>query len=119
MLERNNSFTRRSCSIKAEGATVPLSEGWVDICRKRERSAEKRVGGFGGMGMTFWAVNAPSFIVPDVDALRSGFRRTGTKGVGLETSGGGAFGSIGKSGDCNIRSLNGAQKYRAWMTELA
>lgn len=79
-MERNNSFTRRSCSMKAEGATVPLSEGCVDMCRKRERSAEKRDGGFVGMVITF---EPPSFSVPDAEAIRSGLRRTGTRGEGV------------------------------------
>lgn len=68
--------------MKARGATVPWSAGWVDMYRKRERSAEKRVVGDDGMGATVvWPVaGVVSGMEPDVDPLRSGFRRTGTSG---------------------------------------
>ena len=49
MVDRKSSFISLSLSMKARGATVPFSAGFVEMWRKRERRAEKSVGGLEGM----------------------------------------------------------------------
>lgn len=64
---------------------------------------------------------------PEVDALRSGFRRAvgETAGVGISEavdavlSRGLEIAGTEESGVWITRSLNGGQKYRAWRTEFA
>lgn len=72
--------------MKARGATVPFSAGWVEIYWKRERRAEKRVGGAEGMGGTTGkgttVIVGVSIDWPEVDGFRSGLRRTGARGRG-------------------------------------
>ena len=48
---RNSSFNSLSLSINARGATVPLSAGFLLMCRKSDRRADSSVGGDGGMGI--------------------------------------------------------------------
>jgi hypothetical protein len=57
---------------------VALSAGCVEICRKRERRAEKSVGGEAGIGVTGMALRGVSG-VDETEGFRSGLRRTGTK----------------------------------------
>lgn len=75
------SLTSFNLSINARGATVPFSEGWAEMWKKRERSAENKVGGDGGMGGPVGGAEpldgVASVVEPDVDGLRSGFFLTG------------------------------------------
>lgn len=80
--------------MKTRGATVALSAGWVDMWRKRERRAEKRVGGDFGIGAMWTMTGGMSEVDEEMEGLRSGFLRTETKdgggcGCGCGTAGGG------------------------------
>ena len=47
---RKISFSFFNFSMKAFGATVPLSRELLETCKKSARNAENRVGGEAGMG---------------------------------------------------------------------
>jgi hypothetical protein len=102
--------------MKAFGATVPLSPGWVDRWTKRDRNAEKRVGGEGGIGAADTAgaeTNADSVGTTEDEAFRSGIRRgCGLVPVVKEDAMGMVRRSWGADGSraCSMRSLNGVQK---------
>lgn len=126
MVERKISLSSFSLSINARGATVPLSPGLVEMLRNRDCRAEYSVGGDEGMGwetITVFELEA-SAEFPNVEGRRSGFRLTGTIGIGglliAEEGNGELVGEDSESkASCRMRSLNGVQKYRAWRTELA
>ena len=62
--------------MKARGATAPLSVGFLEINTKRERRAEKSVGG--PEGMTRVGVGAGLVGTSDAGFPRSNLRRGGT-----------------------------------------
>lgn len=104
--------------MKARGASVPLSEGLVEMYTNTERSAENREGGEAGIEnpeLREVVIAVPGIPEgPEIDAFRSGFRGANPgegKGTTLllvrcSTLTWGAE----ASGDCNIKSLNGEQK---------
>lgn len=109
--------------MKARGATVPLSAGFFEIWRNRERRAEIRVSGEDGIGGPGgWAV--PFEDNGSVVGLRSGLRRPCEvvgDGVGIDiVADTGLWGGMGDgSGYWNNSSRKGLQKYKACRTELA
>lgn len=102
--------------MKARGATVPLSLVCEEMYTNRDRRAEKSVGGEDGMGATSdCAVGGlkKSAGGPVVEALRSGFLRTGVSGVGIGEAGGRdsrTWGVMDGSTDWSRSSRKGAQK---------
>ena len=109
---------------------MPLSAGFLLMCRYNERSAERRVGGDEGMGnmpgiVPFWGFGLePSWGddacgTSEVEYLRSVLRRTFGGCVGCDITGEGAVavgegrvamsGTVG-SGYCTSNSRNGPQK---------
>jgi hypothetical protein len=49
MVERKSSLNSFNLLMKARGATVPFSAGFVETYRNNERSAENKLGGEHGM----------------------------------------------------------------------
>ncbi len=104
--------------MKARGETVPLSDGLVDMCRYRERRAEKRVGGDWGMATADVGREVSEGVrmgTPfEVDGLRSGLPRTGAKdGGGVQQAAGSASceaSADGRSSACSSSSRKGVQK---------
>jgi hypothetical protein len=87
MVERKSSLNSFSLSMKARGATVPFSAGFEDIYTNNERSAENKLGGDDGMPGIGGCSRMP--LESDVEALRSGLRRTGAIGARAGVGGGG------------------------------
>jgi hypothetical protein len=113
--------------MKDVGETVPLSEGLKAICRKRERRAEKRVGGVAGIGgpeptatvATFPLGGGSSIGFPPsiAESRRRNLRPGGREGG--ETTGGDAgegarstdgIGGLELSGESHTSSRKGWQK---------
>ena len=88
-----------SLSMNALGATVPLSAGFLLMCRKSERSAERSVGGDGGMGIA-WGTWGLTVGASETEDVRTGFLRelVDVCGGWLETAAAAAAGGRGGSG---------------------
>ena len=61
--------------MNARGATVPFSAGFLEMNRKRDRRAEKSVGGADGMETVAATTGEGTSAVCKLDAFRSSFHR--------------------------------------------